>query len=143
MMDYEFLTNRIRDCICRNCGKKYEACVTEYNELCRECESASEKNSHDNVEELVMQWYSVKKYRPYSDGTCLVRTENGDVYAAEWRGSSCDMGHLENEAVYSYGWMMETLCEDSTCDTKGCEVPSSVEIFGVTHFLIPAPVTIE
>lgn len=78
-----------------------------------------------------MQWYSVKKYRPPADGYCLVRTEHGAFYSAEWRGG-CEDTHADN----SCGWMMDTLSENSSA-------PSYVEIFGVTHFCIPAPVPLE
>lgn len=78
-----------------------------------------------------MKWYCVKKYRPPADGYCLVRTEHGSFYSAEWRGGSDDM-HANN----SCGWMMDTLSEDHGC-------PSYIEIFGVTHFCIPEPVEVE
>lgn len=78
-----------------------------------------------------MKWYSIKKYRPPARGYCLVRTEHGSFYSAEWRDGSEDL-HADN----SCGWMMESLSEDHGC-------PDYIEIFGVTHFCIPEPVEIE
>lgn len=82
-----------------------------------------------------MKWYSIKKYRPPQDGYCLIRTEHGSFYSAEWRGGSDD-----TDSDYSCGWMMDTLC-DSLTEEVNCSW--YVEIFGVTHFLIPSPVEVE
>lgn len=77
-----------------------------------------------------MKWYSVKKYRAFQDGYCLIRTENGSCYVAEWRDSRED-----SCADYSRGWMMDTLSEEYGG-------PCSIEIFCVSHFCIPDPVEI-
>lgn len=75
-----------------------------------------------------MKWYSIKQYRAPADGYCLIRTEHGSFYCAEWRGGSND-----EDADSSCGWMMNTLSE-------GHGGPSYIEIFGVTHFCIPDPI---
>ena len=79
-----------------------------------------------------MKWYSVKKYRPYRNGYCLVRTDEGYIYCAEWKNG--DSGYDDDLS----GWMIRTLCEGIA---EG--VPAFVEIGNVTHFLIPEPVEIE
>lgn len=75
-----------------------------------------------------MKWYSVRKYRPHQDGYCLVRTQHGSLYTAEWSNGCEDSG-----ADYSCGWMMLTLCEEYGA-------PSLVQLYGITHFCIPEPV---
>ena len=81
-----------------------------------------------------MKWYSVKHYRPPANGYCLVRTENGAFYTAEWRNGDSD--DPTNEDQYSSGWMMDTMCEEYSA-------PESIDIYGVTHFCIPEPVEKE
>ncbi len=77
-----------------------------------------------------MKWYSIKTHRPPASGYCLIRTEHGSFYCAEWRGGSDDR-HCDA----SHGWMIDTLCEESECEQYK-------EIFGVTHFSIPDAVEI-
>ena len=78
-----------------------------------------------------MKWYSINKYRPPAEGFCLVRTEWGTFYSAEYRN-----GNEDSNANYSHGWMMATLCEEFGA-------PVHIELFGITHFCIPEPVEIE
>lgn len=80
-----------------------------------------------------MKWYSVKKYRPPAQGFCLIRTQNGVFFTAEWRGGSSD---CEGITQYNSGWCMDTLCEEF-------DAPPYIEIFGVTHFAIIDPIEIE
>lgn len=79
-----------------------------------------------------MKWLSTKTHRPFQDGYCFLRTEHGSIYVGEWRNGCEDGEHAD----YSCGWMMLTLCEEF-------EAPSDIELFGVTHFCIPAAVEIE
>lgn len=83
---------------------------------------------------LQMKWHSVKEFRPPQHGTCLVRTENGTFYCAEWRGGCSDVP--DDNSQYTHGWMMDTLCEEY-------DSPSYIELYGITHFCIPDAIEIE
>lgn len=82
-----------------------------------------------------MKWYSVHKYRPPSSGYCLIRTENGHFYAAEWRDNTEDI--KGDTSGHTCGWMIDTLCEEHT------DAPAHVSVGGVTHFCVPEPVPVE
>lgn len=71
-----------------------------------------------------MKWYSVKKYAPPMQVTCLILTENNYFYVAR----------LIDGNDYSV-WITDA----------DCQACGSIEehIYGVTHFCIPSPVKIE
>ena len=75
--------------------------------------------------ELIMKWYSVKKFSPPISTYCLIFTENNYTYVAR----------LESKNTPNI-WIHDYHCEK-------CENSAYEKIFGITHFAIIEPVEIE
>ncbi len=71
-----------------------------------------------------MKWYSVKKYNPPMDVTCLIFTVNNYFY----------LGKLISGDDYSQ-WAVDYYCMKHGEDSE--------TIYGVTHFCILDPIEVE